>query len=43
MGSGAYVSVSVQRKAGKSRHVLRGGKGQSSAGAVESESGIGRE
>ena len=38
-----YVSVSVQRKAGKSHHVLRGGKGQSGTGALESESGIGRE
>lgn len=35
-----YMSVCVQRKAGKGHHVLGGGKGQRSTGTVESESEI---
>lgn len=40
MGTGVYMSVRVQRKAGKSHHILGGGKGQRGTGTVDSESEI---
>ena len=43
LGSGVYMSVSVQWKAGKSHHVLGEEKGQSGTGALENDIGIGRE